>query len=201
MTRKCVAGSTRKKKSSPASRTSSTLSHFAWLATPIVSLWSISVSADAKRLLTSSTDKTLRLWDADTGKCLRVFEGHTECIESSALSPDGKRVLSGGSHDTTMRLWDADTGKELLKISCHTDKPFDIAGVLGVAFGPDGQALSCGCDGTARLWDLSTGKQLRLFKGHERYVYKVAYSDKANLVATASPDQSIRPWNLETGKE
>ena len=40
----------------------------------------VCVSADGKRVLTSSDDKTLRLWDADTGQEQRVFEGHTECV-------------------------------------------------------------------------------------------------------------------------
>src|SRR5256885_151832 len=45
----------------------------------------VSVSADGKRLLTSSTDKTLRLWDTDTGKELCLFKGHTECILGAAI--------------------------------------------------------------------------------------------------------------------
>src|SRR5207248_2532486 len=43
-------------------------------------VWSLSISADGKRVLTGSADTTLRLWDADTGKCLRVFEGHTALV-------------------------------------------------------------------------------------------------------------------------
>src|SRR5262245_57283983 len=50
----------------------------------------VCVSADGQRLLTSSYDKTLRLWDAYTGRCLRVFKGHTAAIFGAALSPDGK---------------------------------------------------------------------------------------------------------------
>ena len=105
----------------------------------------VCASADGKRLLTSNSDHTLRLWDADTGKELRVFEGHTNIVLAAALSPDGKRVLSG-SADTTVRLWDADTGKELRQMTGHT------VPVWSIAFGPEGQALSGGCgDGTMRL--------------------------------------------------
>src|ERR1043166_6791260 len=90
---------------------------------------SVSVSADGKRLLTND-GKTLRLWDAYTGKCLRVFAGHTEGVIGAALSPDGKRVLSGGV-DKIVRLWDADSGKELRKMTGHT------GAVYSVAFGPE----------------------------------------------------------------
>ena len=157
-------------------------------------VWTVSVSGDGKQLLTSSDDKTLRLWDTDTGNCLRVFEGHTDLIIGAALSPDGKRVLSGSS-DRTVRLWDATTGKELRKYEGHTDQ------VLSVAFGPEGQALSGGEDRTMYLWDLNTGKKAGVFTGHPDWVRMVAYSGKAKLAATSGADQSIRLWDLETGKE
>jgi WD40 repeat protein len=154
---------------------------------------SVSVSADGKRVL-SCDGNTLRLWDADTGEQLRVFEGHTDGVLGAALSPDGKRVLSGGG-DTTVRLWDADTGKELRQMTGHT------APVWSVAFGPEGQALSGGCgDGTMRLWDLNTGQQAAVFSVDATvYAVSVAYSAKARLAATHTWNR-IRMWDLETGK-
>src|SRR5207302_8952302 len=85
----------------------------------------VCVSADGKRVLTSSEDKTLRLWDAYTGKQLRVFAGHTARVIGAALSPDGQRVLSG-SDDKTVRLWDATTGKELQKMTGHTEQVYFV---------------------------------------------------------------------------
>jgi internalin A len=158
-------------------------------------VWSVSVSADGKRLLTCSQyDKTLRLWDTDTGKQLRVFEGHTDGVIWAELSPDGKRVLSG-SADKTVRLWDADTGKELRKMTGHPEA------VYSVAFGPEGQAISGGgpMDGTMRLWDLNTGKQAAVFSV-DGYPIALAYSAKARLAATYTWTR-IRLWDLETGKE
>ena len=100
------------------------------------------------------TDNTVRLWDAQTGKEIRKFEGHTEAVWSLAFSPDGRRALSGSgrytldSPDTTVRLWDVETGKELHKFEGHPQT------VWGVVFLADGRrALSCG-DKTARLWRL-----------------------------------------------
>ena len=49
-------------------------------------------------------DATLRLWDVETGKVVRSFDGHTDVVRSVAFSPDGRRALSG-SRDMTMRLW------------------------------------------------------------------------------------------------
>jgi WD40 repeat protein len=157
-------------------------------------VYSVCLSADGKHMLTTSQDRTLRLWDTATGKSLRVFQGHTAGIRCAALSADGRHVLSGGD-DKTVRLWDAMTGKEL-----HTMVGHDLR-VSSVAFGPAGKAMSGGGD-TMILWDLSTGKKARDFTPDSSFVYSVAFSAKAELAVTGGQhlDRSIRLWNFETGE-
>ena len=65
---------------------------------------SVAISADAKLVLSGSSDMTLRLWDVETGKELRRFKGHAGRVYSVAFSPDGKSALST-SEDETIRLW------------------------------------------------------------------------------------------------
>ncbi len=62
---------------------------------------------------------TVRLWNLDTGACLKTLEGHTHYVDSVALTPDGRRALSG-SWDKTLRLWDLDTGDCLKTLEGHT---------------------------------------------------------------------------------
>src|SRR5262249_18784046 len=54
--------------------------------------------------LSGSTDRTLRLWDAATGRCLRTFEGHADAVTSVGLSGEGRYALSGGA-DGALKLW------------------------------------------------------------------------------------------------
>jgi WD40 repeat protein len=68
------------------------------------------VSVSSKALATAGRDRTVRLWDTQTGKELAVFKGHTGAALSAAFSPDGKRIASGGD-DTTVRLWDVPAPK------------------------------------------------------------------------------------------
>jgi WD40 repeat protein len=73
---------------------------------------SVAFSADGKRLLSGSWDKTLTLWDTAAGRPIRTFQGHVGMVNSVAFSLDGKRIVSG-SYDTTIRIWDASTGHNI----------------------------------------------------------------------------------------
>ncbi|CCA76038.1 hypothetical protein PIIN_10038, partial [Serendipita indica DSM 11827] len=77
------------------------------------SVMAVSFSPDGHRIVSSSSDKTVRLWDVETGQQLgKPLQGHTGSVTSVALSPDGLRIVSG-SHDHTVRLWDAQTGRPM----------------------------------------------------------------------------------------
>jgi WD40 repeat protein len=73
----------------------------------------VAFSPDGKHIVSGSSDKTIRLWDAETGEMLQPpLEGHEDWVLAVAFSPDGKHIVSGSS-DKTIRLWDAGTGEML----------------------------------------------------------------------------------------
>ncbi|KAJ8580549.1 WD40 repeat-like protein [Rhizopogon salebrosus TDB-379] len=77
------------------------------------SVWSVAISPDGARIVSGSFDKTIRVWDAETGKPLGPsLQGHTGEVYSVAFSPDGTCIVSG-SCDGTIRIWDAEIGKAL----------------------------------------------------------------------------------------
>jgi len=125
---------------------------------------------------------------------LRTLEGHTGGVNSVAISPDGRFVLSG-SWDETLRLWDLATGQCLRTLKGHTER------VNSVAISPDGRfALSGSHDNTLRLWDLETGQCLRTLKGHTDYVTSVAISPDGRFGLSGSEEKTLRLWDLATGQ-
>jgi WD40 repeat protein len=66
----------------------------------------VSFSPDGRRLASASSDGTVRVWDAASGKELLILKGHTDAVNGVSFSPDGKRLASAGE-DRTVRVWEA----------------------------------------------------------------------------------------------
>ena len=65
---------------------------------------SVAFSPDGRTIVSGSSDDTLRIWDAITGKHMQTLEGHTDSVYSVAFSPNG-RIVASGSNDDTLRIW------------------------------------------------------------------------------------------------
>ena len=61
----------------------------------------------------------MRVWDAESGQCLTVLEGHTDDVRSVCWSTDGSNRICSGSDDKTMRIWDAESGQCLTEDHGH----------------------------------------------------------------------------------
>jgi WD40 repeat protein len=109
---------------------------------------SAAFSPDGSRIVTASLDKTVRIWDAATGKEIMVLRDHENSVEAAAFSPDGTRIVTA-SIDKTVRIWDAATGKEIMILRGHE------RWVNSAAFSPDGSCIvTASDDNTARIWDV-----------------------------------------------
>jgi WD40 repeat protein len=154
------------------------------------------------------------VWNSKSGKQIGDdWRDGDIAVWSIALSPDGKKVVSGGL-DGAVRLWDIDTCKVIKKWTGHT------RAVASVCWSRDGRrVLSGSWDGTARQWDVQSvetnpepiGIILASIKtGHEE-VWAVVYSPDTTFIATGGRDgllqlsldpveSSVKIWDAKTGK-
>ncbi|CCA69814.1 related to WD40-repeat protein (notchless protein) [Serendipita indica DSM 11827] len=158
----------------------------------------VAFSPDGSRIISGSSDSTIRVWDAETGQTLgEPLRGHNKSsVNAVAFSPDGSRFVSG-SWDNTLRLWDAETAKPLGEpLEGHEDS------VNAVAFSPDASRIaSASWDKAIRLWDANTGQPLgEPLRGHKGWVNAVAFSEDGSRIVSGSSDQTIQLWDVETGQ-
>jgi predicted NACHT family NTPase len=154
---------------------------------------SVAFSADGTRVVSGSNDKTARIWNAHSGRCLTKLKGHTGSVRSVAFSTEDTRIVSG-SDDQTVRIWDAQNGHPLMVLQGHTKS------VRSVAFSTDGtRAVSGSGDQTVRVWDMQSGQLSATLEGHSDSVTHVAFSSNDARIVSGSKDQTVRVWDTQCG--
>ena len=141
-------------------------------------------------ILSSSSDRKLRLWDGATGLCLHVLQGHTGKVQGAQLLTDGG-ILSWSS-DKTLRIWDVATGICINVLEGHTGK------VKGAQPLPDGRILSWSSDKMLRIWDGATGICLHVLEGHKSDVLDALLLPGGRILSW-SWNTTLRIWDGATG--
>ncbi|HEV7904157.1 MAG TPA: TIR domain-containing protein, partial [Pyrinomonadaceae bacterium] len=154
----------------------------------------VALTPDGLRAVSGSADKTVKVWEVETGKCLATLEGHAGVVYGVAITEDGKVAVSGAV-DKTVKVWEVETGKCLATLEGHTDM------VLGVSVTADGRlAVSSSRDATLRVWDVEKGKCLTTLEGHTGSVWGVAVTPDGRRAVSGAEDKTVRVWNIETGE-
>ncbi|MEB3827624.1 serine/threonine-protein kinase [Phormidium sp. CCY1219] len=122
------------------------------------------------------------------------FKAQSHWVNSVAIAPNGKTLVSGG-WDYTIKVWNFASGKEKITLKGHRNW------VRSLAISPDGKTLiSASDDTTIKAWNLILGIVQYTLSSHEKAVNSVAISGDGKTLVSGSSDNTVKVWNLKSGK-
>lgn len=104
-------------------------------------------------VVTASDDKTCRMWDIQTGRCVRLLSGSARGLSMVRVSPSG-RYAAGAGHDNVVRIWDLGNGRLVNELRPEQIPGQDEGSIQSMAFSSCGAALAVSGDNCVRIWDV-----------------------------------------------
>lgn len=151
-------------------------------------------NADGTYLASGSNDNSIYIWDKYTNKYLFHFKKHKAAVKAIAWCPYKNHILSsgGGSVDKKIFLWNIKTGKSINEIYTKSQVSNIIWSInTSELISTHSHSLN-----QIILWNLPQLKKVTTLRGHKSRVLYAALSPDGTSIATGSPDQTIRLWNI-----
>jgi len=157
------------------------------------SIGRVAWSPNGKLLASPSDDRTVRLWNIDTGACIHTLQGHTHNVCSVAFDSQSQMVASA-SQDETVRLWNSDTGRLIRILKSSLD-------LFGIAFDPLGRFLVCAGLGGIQVWEIASGRMLRTLEENKySFFSSVAIDRNGQRLACGTTDGVTMLFELPSFK-
>lgn len=150
----------------------------------------IKYSPDGQSIASAAWDKTVKLWDAKTGKLIATLK-HQDSVNTIAFSPDSQTLITG-SEDKTLNIWNLQARPTLVKtLTEHTDS------IKAVTVSPNERLIaSAGYDNTIKIWTLG-GELLQTIDAHDLAITSLAFTPNSKTLASASWDNTIKLWSID----
>ena len=143
-------------------------------------------------LISGDGNKVVKLWNANSGQCLKTWQGYTAMVQTIAFSASGNSLCSGSS-DGLLRLWNAHTGDMLSIFNSNECR------ILSVAFSPD-ERLVASSGKSLQIWNAQTGELLHRVQAQQNYIPSICFSNSGQILATGSFDTTVNLWNVRIGE-
>jgi len=143
-------------------------------------------------------DTSVWMWNAQHGKMMQCFMGHTGPVTCGGFSSDGKTICTG-SEDASLFIWNPKTGKPIHHIEAgglFHQKPIHAL----AQHSQQSLVLTGDESGVCKLSNVTTGKIVSEFKGHTKSIESAGFASKLKLAATGSIDNTVKIWDLATSQ-
>ncbi|MGB3639309.1 MAG: serine/threonine-protein kinase [Rivularia sp. (in: cyanobacteria)] len=131
-------------------------------------------------------------------KCIDTLDSYSSPINSMAISPEGRILVSGSDYYYPIKLWSIKTRILLRTFKCNYS-------INTVAISPDGLIIAAGDSANnIQLWDVNSRSKIGLLKEYTSFLAGVnclSFSPDSKYLASAGSDETVRLWNVSTGQE
>ncbi|KAF3002376.1 hypothetical protein E8E13_001147 [Curvularia kusanoi] len=151
----------------------------------------IAFSNDGQRIVSNSTNGTVKLWDADSGECSYTLKYHGGQIHRMVFSPDS-RHLASSADDKTVKIWDVDSGECKHTFKCQEELPSTFV------FSPNSQRIAVvdEANGTIKIWNTNSGTCEITIKDDFKSTRRLVFSPDSQRIAADSNNDTITIWDV-----
>jgi len=150
-------------------------------------------SPNGKYILTSSQDKTMRLWEASVSKGASQI-GHNDSVTKCTFNFSGSDIVSGGA-DGNLIFWNSQNGNQTKKIKAHE------SGISDCSYNKSGSLVaSGGLDKSVKMWNVENPINPAVLYGHWGKINTCEFSPDESIIASSSQDDTIRIWGVKNAQ-
>lgn len=152
-------------------------------------------------IMSTSDDRTVRLWDLPTGESTVVFSGHSDYVRcGSFMSGNMSDLIITGSYDSTVRLWDPRTSGKARMTFKHTAPVEDVVSM------PSGTQITAATGNQISVLDIIAGKPLQILKNHQKTVTSLCLASNGSRLVSGGLDGHVKVfettgWNNVYGSK
>uniref|UniRef100_A0A0N5A2Y9 WD_REPEATS_REGION domain-containing protein n=1 Tax=Parastrongyloides trichosuri TaxID=131310 RepID=A0A0N5A2Y9_PARTI len=157
------------------------------------SVMDLKFNIDATALVSGSADKTVRVWDMDSGKCYRNYTSHTDIVNSVSFSRRGHQLVASASDDGRVLIHDYRQ-----KLPCQEFANEGKYQFTAVTFNDTAEQVLCGgIDNDIQCWDLRKEKVLYKLEGHNDTITDIMLSPDGNYLLSNGMDICGTIWDVK----
>ena len=139
-----------------------------------------------KRLVTCSQDRTIRISDLESNRCIRSLDEHADQV--FCLEKISENVFASGSFDKTIKIWDVNTNNCIRTLSGHQHGVTSLTGLSS-------KTIASGSHTEIKIWNIDDGTCIQTLTGHTDWVRCIVRMPNGNLIS-CSDDSTIKMWDL-----